>query len=172
MQNNIAMQTSRNIPNLKQTGFSLIEVLVALVVVSIGILGLAGLQHTGVRNNHNALLHSQASFLAYEIADFMRSNRAGVQAKNYDTVAAPTPTPTTTVDCEANPCTAADVASYHLTKWYQDLAIALPNGNGSINCTNNSINCTPGSSITIKISWSESGLDGKEDMSFTTEIRL
>ncbi len=161
-------------PNRNQAGFSLIEVLVALVVVSIGILGLAGLQHTGVKNNHNALLHSQASFLAYEIADFMRSNREGVQAKNYDAVT----TPATVANyCEVNHCSAAEVASYHLTKWYEDLAKALPHGSGRINCADDSIivdniNCTPGSNITINISWSESGLEGKEYMSFTTEIQL
>ncbi len=65
---NIISQKSR------QTGFSLLEVLIAIVITSIGLLGLAGMQATGLRNNHSAYHRSQATVLAYDIADRMRSN--------------------------------------------------------------------------------------------------
>lgn len=58
----------------RETGFSLLEVLIAIVVTSIGLLGLAAMQATGLRNNHSAYHRSQATVLAYDIADRMRSN--------------------------------------------------------------------------------------------------
>ena len=58
----------------RQSGFSLLEVLIAIVVTSIGLLGLAAMQATGLRNNHSAYHRSQATVLAYDIADRMRSN--------------------------------------------------------------------------------------------------
>lgn len=61
-------------PERKQSGLSLIEVLIAIVISSIGLLGLAGMQATGLQNNHSAYHRSQATVLAYDIADRMRSN--------------------------------------------------------------------------------------------------
>ena len=55
-------------------GFTLIEVLVALIIVSIGLLGLAGLQATSVRFNQQAYLRSQAVQQAYDMADRIRAN--------------------------------------------------------------------------------------------------
>ena len=59
----------------KNRGFTLLEILVALLVLSIGLLGLAGLQTFSLRNNHSAFLRSQAVVLAYDALDRLRSNR-------------------------------------------------------------------------------------------------
>ncbi len=67
-------------------GFSLLEVLIALLVLSIGLLGLAGLQGTGLRYNHSAYLRSQATFQTYDMADRMRANLRGVQQGDYNNV--------------------------------------------------------------------------------------
>ncbi len=56
-------------------GFTLLEILVAVLVLSIGLLGIAGLQVTGLRFNHSAYARTQATLLAYELADRMRANR-------------------------------------------------------------------------------------------------
>ena len=56
-------------------GFTLLEVMVALVVLSVGLLGLAALQTATVRFNQNAYLRSQATNFAYDLADRMRANR-------------------------------------------------------------------------------------------------
>jgi type IV pilus assembly protein PilV len=56
-------------------GMSLVEVLVALVVISTGLLGVAGLQVLTLQNNHNSLLRTQASALADDILERMRANR-------------------------------------------------------------------------------------------------
>ena len=59
---------------IRMSGVSLIEVLVTVVVLSIGLLGLAGMQATGSKFNHSAYLRSQAVNLAYDMADRMRAN--------------------------------------------------------------------------------------------------
>ena len=58
-------------------GFSLIEVLVALFVLSIGLLGLAALQTTGLKLNHQSYERTQATLQAYDIIDRMRTNKSG-----------------------------------------------------------------------------------------------
>ncbi|ANB01444.1 type IV pilus modification protein PilV [Ectothiorhodospira sp. BSL-9] len=62
-----------------QTGVSLIEVLIAILVISIGLLGVAGIQAVSVQLNQNAYLRSQATHLAYEMSDTVRA-RGGVDA--------------------------------------------------------------------------------------------
>jgi type IV pilus assembly protein PilV len=65
-------------------GFTLVETLVALVVLSIGLLGVAALQLTSLRSNHGSAMRSQATFLAYDIVDRMRANRDAAVAGDYD----------------------------------------------------------------------------------------
>jgi len=67
-----------------QRGFTMIEVLVALVVLSIGLLGAAKLQVLAVRYNSQSFLRGQAVVLAYDMADRMRANPTAVAAGNYD----------------------------------------------------------------------------------------
>ena len=63
--------------NMKtNSGFTLIEVLIAMLVLAVGLLGLAGMQATGIRNNLSAYNRSLATQLAYDMADRMRSNVA------------------------------------------------------------------------------------------------
>jgi len=69
-------------------GMTLIEVLVALLVLAIGLLGLAGLQLTGLKANHSAYLRSQATLLAQDITERMRVNRSAALNGSYDNCAA------------------------------------------------------------------------------------
>lgn len=78
----------RYVPGNRGRGFSLIEVLVAVLVLAIGLLGLAGLQLTGLKSNHSAYVRSQAALLAYDITERMRANRAAALVGDYDNCAA------------------------------------------------------------------------------------
>ncbi len=127
---NAAVQSRLNL------GFSLIEVLIALVVLAIGLLGLATLQMTSLQFNSDAYLRSQATVLAYDVADRMRSNMTGVIAGNY-TVAAEANANTTVATyaaCSASTCnctgtascSVANMALYDLGTWYDRLDKTLP----------------------------------------------
>ena len=107
-------------------GFSLIEVLVALVVLSVGLLGLAALQQNAVRFNHDAYLRSQATVLAYDIADRIRGNRQAATDEAYDSAFAATPPACNSV------VAAGTVVAQDLGAWRRALTCALPAGNGQI----------------------------------------
>lgn len=67
-----------------QTGFTLIEVLVAMLILSIGLLGMAGLQSLSFKMNQSAHLSSQATFLSYDMIDRMRANRKAALNGDYN----------------------------------------------------------------------------------------
>jgi type IV pilus assembly protein PilV len=116
----------------KQCGFTLLEVLIALLILSIGLLGLASLQTNGLRSNQMASMRTTATQLAYDIADRMRANPGGVDAQNYVIASgAADPTIPTGESCEAITCTAAQMATYDLAQW-RAAARTLPGGNTSI----------------------------------------
>jgi type IV pilus assembly protein PilV len=146
-------------------GVALLEILVAVLVLSLGLLGLAGLQVTGLRSNHNAYLRTQAALLAYDIADRMRSNVDGATAGDYVVSGPPGAAPS--FDCmtnfsgtaETDKCSATEMARVDIYLWYEDLADRLPSGTGSISCADNdpgdTIPCTRGSIHTLTVAWSE-----------------
>ena len=111
-------------------GFSLIEVLVALLVLSVGLLGLAAMNTNGLRLNQAAFMRGQAAFLAYDIADRMRANRAGAQDDHY--VIAHGTAAASDDDCVAAACSAEQLADYDLLAWKTALAARLPSGDGAI----------------------------------------
>ena len=68
----------------RQTGFGLIEVLVSLLIVSVGLLGIAALQMTALKNVGSSMERSQAVFLTYSYMDVLRANRGAAQLKKLD----------------------------------------------------------------------------------------
>jgi len=121
--------TTNHAPN-KQQGFSLLEVLITLVILAIGLLGLAGLQATGLKNNLSAYHRTQATQLAYDIADRMRANISaiGSYATN-DPSAASTNAACLEVGAA---CTPTVMASHDLKEWSQAITSELPFGQATI----------------------------------------
>ena len=73
---------------LSQQGFTLIEVMVAVFVLAVGILGMAGMQAVSVRESQNSIFRSQADILAGDMADRLRANRSDATdplSTNYET---------------------------------------------------------------------------------------
>ena len=110
-------------------GFTMLEVLITMVILSIGLLGLAGMQANGLKSNHLAYMRSQATLLAYDMSDRMRANMAGVTAGNYNSIDTSTITGTQP-DCEAGACVPANMALYDANTWKTNLAANLPSGQG------------------------------------------
>ena len=74
----------RNSVALRARGFTLVESLVAVLVLSIGLLGIAALQVSSLRTNHVAYQRTQATFMAYDLLDRMRANRVAATAGSYN----------------------------------------------------------------------------------------
>jgi type IV pilus modification protein PilV len=122
-----AMKAMTKDKSKSQRGFTLIEVLVALFVLAIGLLGLAMLQTTGLRFNTNSYSRTQATLLAYDIMDRMRANVAGFKAGSYDVAdgsaystkwSAYSTCKATSCNCDVNTCDATSLALYDLGRWY------------------------------------------------------
>lgn len=145
---------------MKQSGFTLIEVLVAVLILSIGLLGLAGLMASSIRNNQSAYQRTQATWLAYDIVDRMRANRAAALAGNYNTaMGAP-------AACAANPVLAGTMAAQDVTDWKNQLACALPTGDGAVAVQANR-------TVTVTVRWNDSrGTSGSAAQNFQVETRL
>ncbi|MBI2779429.1 MAG: type IV pilus modification protein PilV [Gammaproteobacteria bacterium] len=116
-----------------QGGFTLLEVLIAIVVLSIGLLGLAGLQAAGLRNNQGAYLRTIATQQAYDMADRIRANPlgAGTTAGSYDNISGTGSDP----GCIASGCTPVAMAQYDAYEWNTANQDLLPAGQGTVKRT-------------------------------------
>ena len=136
----------------------MLEVLIAVLVTSFGLLGLAGLTVTGLNSNHGAYLRSIATQQAYDMADRMRANMTGVMNGNYDAI-------TTTIPsdpgCITSGCSTSQMATYDAFRWNTDNASLLPFGQGTVT---RSVNI-----FTVTISWDESR-SGSANKSFSVRF--
>lgn len=115
---------------IQSNGFSLIEVLITVLIVSFGLLGMAALVVSGARSNNVAYYRSVASKQTEDIADRMRANIAGVAAGAYDALSATIPG---SADCVTNTCSPAQIATYDHALWNTANARLLPGGAGTVN---------------------------------------
>lgn len=131
----------------KQRGFSLIEAMVSLVVVSVGMIGIAALYGQGLGAGRTAMYRTQAVNLAADMADRIRVNRLG--GASYGGAAA-----NNNCDPGGNVnCTPAQMAANDLFVWQARVAAVLPNGQGTVQFAAG----TP-PSYTIQVAWQEVGL--------------
>jgi type IV pilus assembly protein PilV len=150
-------------------GFTLIEALIALLVLSIGLLGLAMLQITSLQVNTDAYYRTQASLYAYEIMDRMRANPTATASGSYHV-----PDATTAVarqgaydscktggTCACNTagvvCDTGNLALYDIGKWYEEQQRALPPSATPSTVT------SAGNQHTIVIRWTERDLSIEQE---------
>lgn len=124
----------------QQRGATLIEVLVAMVILAIGLLGLAGLQSVSVQSNQGAYYRSQATILANDMADRMRANRTAALAGSYALTTFPAPSTSNAIT--------GTPAQRDTGQWLNNLAATLPQGTGTI--------VTSGKIVTLTICWNDS----------------
>lgn len=122
-------------------GFTLLEVLVAMLIIAVGVLGITALQFKSLQYNHDAYLRSQINFLAYDIADRMRMNRTNVAdyVGNY--------TADTVVDNTCNHTSGAN-AAIDLACWRNDVDRVLPPGSTANIAAN-------GNLYTVSLAWTD-----------------
>jgi len=145
-------------------GFTLLEVLIALLIFSLGMLGLAGLMVVSVKTNQSAYQRTQASFLAQSMADRMRANISKVNEYNGDYDSS-TASGTICSACDPDQLLARDRAI-----WSQQLIESLPtNTTANINCDGTVIPASSGAgtydgTCEFTIKWTEANLK-QEDSS-------
>jgi len=167
-------------PGSNEQGFTLIEILVTLFILAVGLLGLAGLLFEGMRNNQGAYLRTQASILAYDMADRMRANSAPAQNGDYGPFSTAKVQSVTLPSCVGTTagCSPADRVTADQMEWTQqvqgtgsDMAM-LPGGEGTI-----AYDSTTGI-YTVTVQWDEGsrGGDAGEDIvgdnSYTVNFSL
>ena len=126
-------------PNSRQVrGFTLIEVLIAVLILSIGLLSLALTQAKSIRHTQSAYLRSQATILAGDIIDSIRANRGNGVSSAYDIALGASGT-------SGAPPGETSVAEQDLVTWKNNLAALLPQGDGSI--------VRAGNEFTVTVQW-------------------
>ena len=147
---------------MKQSGFTLLEVLVAMLVLSIGLLGLAGLMASSMRNNQSAYHSTQATWLAYDILDRMRANNAVALAGGYAAAS--------TIGSPASCSTIApsgSIAAQDIGSWKNMIACALPVGDGAITVT------PANRQVRITVQWNDSrATNGVSNQQLIVESQL
>lgn len=126
------------LPPVAQRGATLIEVLIAIIVLSIGLLGMALLQVTSVQSNHSAYYRSQVTILAADLADRMRANRTAALGNAY-VFDFPTSSSSHSVS--------GTQAQKDKAEWLNALAMTLPEGTGQVEKT--------GTLVTISVRWND-----------------
>lgn len=147
-----------------QSGVGLIEVLVAVLVLSIGFLGVAALQAMSLSTNNSAMARSMATISSYSILDAMRADITTAGAGGYNT----------TFAANACPAAAGTLASAQLNQWCSQLAKNLgasASTKGTIACTGASpdpVSCT----VTIAFNDSRAGVGGSSNQQIVTKGML
>lgn len=137
----LILQTLSTATKVKpQHGFTLVEVLIAVLVLSIGLLGIAGVQLVGLKYNDSSYLRTQASLYAYDIMDRMRANRAAAVAGDYNRALS-------AFASLAVPGAGASIAQVDNYDWYRKIN-ELPTASGAIGCT-------AAATCTVTVQWND-----------------
>lgn len=158
---------SRQSPLRGEKGFSLIEVMVTIVIVSFGLLGLAGLLFSSVTAGQTSMSRTVAVDLANEMADRIRANWKAAKEGKFDAVLESDYADLSagcTTTCMSGSCTPSEQAVLDICLWKAQLQKQLPAGAGSISanpdnpnlkCANVAVPC----SFRVNVSWNESRYD-------------
>jgi type IV pilus assembly protein PilV len=143
-------------PPRGQRGVGLIEVLIAVLVMAIGLLGIAALQATALRNSQSSMERSQAVIQSYTIFDAMRANRAAALDKGEYNIG---------MTCEVGAATT--LAKKDIASWLQSLQRTL----GPTTC--GKIECAAGL-CKVSVRWDDSRATGgsKEPLVIETQVYL
>lgn len=162
MKPRINIGTNRRPTKLRKQslGAGLIEVLVAVLILALGLLGMAGLQANALKKNQSSYARGQAVLLSYYMLDAMRADRNGAIAGNYNTA--------TSGICSPNALTGTSLADNSRKDWLSSLRASLGEAESSCGV----INCDTDANCTVTIKWNDELAGGLGEQSFTTKSRL
>jgi type IV pilus assembly protein PilV len=128
----------------KNYGFSLLEVLISLVILSVGMMGLAGLKVVAIKGTNEAHFRHEASLLIMDMADRIRANPAGVDNGSYEAhggISIATDKSPSTM-CNNNACDPDELATYDMYSVALNLSRTVPGSSVSITCPSNDCSTT------------------------------
>ncbi len=147
-----------------QRGVGLIEILVAVLILALGLLGMAGLQANALKTNQSSYARGQAVMLSYYMLDAMRADRSAALSLAYNTGSMGVLTPI----CNPLAITGANLADNNRRDWINSLKIGM--GNADTTC--GAIDCDVTGVCTVQIIWDDSRAGGLGAQSFETKSRL
>lgn len=148
-------------PPKSQRGITMIEVLIALLIFAIGLLGVAGMQSLALKSTNNSNIRTLVNIHAYEIAERMRANMPGVESGSYNSISSITGA----AQCSPG-CTPQQLAALDGDQWLANLQAEVPS------VTSASVAYADGVA-TINIDWTERGYaDDTEEQSYTLRARI
>jgi type IV pilus assembly protein PilV len=138
---------------------TLVEILTAILVIGVGLVGVASLSLANVRTTISGYIQSQATILGDELADTMRANLAAYESADFSS----TPASTTKYCLTGTICNANEQARYDIQKWLENIGATLPGGVAAI-CMDStpddgqpgSLACDGAGMNTVKIFWLDS----------------
>lgn len=143
-----------------QGGVGLIEVMVAVLVMGVGLLGIAAMQATALKNTQSSLERSQAVVQSYAVLDAMRANLTAARAGAYDTA----------LQCQA--MVGGSLAENDRAAWLQGLKQTLgEEACGAISCV--AVGGGDARDCTVTVQWNDGrGTDGDTSQQVTTRTRI
>ncbi len=167
------MKAIKQISRRGQSGTTLIEIMIAVVVFSMGLAGTAALVVHNVKTTASASTRSQAVILADQLAESMRANLVAYETADFTS----DPAATATVCRGSTKCTALEQAQYDVTEWKAEVARLLPAGQAFI-CTDSTpddgkpgaLACNGAGTNVIKIFWTNTRFN-KEQQIADSDIR-
>ncbi len=144
----------------QQSGMTLIEVLIAFVILAIGMLGIAGMLLISSKANNSSYAKQQAVQCIYDIFDKIRANNqtainGSYNISNINSSGTPILPPAPAVMCNQSPCSSTQLAAYDTWYWLTYDVTRLPSGSGSISSAP-----APGTGgntlITVTVQWDDS----------------
>ena len=114
----------------KNKGFNMLEMLTALLILSIGLLGVAILQARGQQFNYVAYIRTQSVFLAYDIMDRMRLNQTVAKNGGYEVDCANVSE--NMKNCNVGTCSPSELATFDTVQWCGLISTTLPEGQATI----------------------------------------
>ena len=154
-----------NSASARQNGVGLLEIVISIAVLSIGLLGVAHMQAVGAVSIEHSYQRSQATVLAYDIADRMRANPGSANSYLTETLQASKARPQS--GCvSTSGCTVAQMAQQDLYEWNRAINQALPGAVGLVTLA--------GETYSVSIRWDDNG-DGsvtEADPSFLMRFEL
>ena len=136
-------------------GATMVEILVSILILSLGLLGVAGLQTTGLKSNQSAYLRSQATHVASDIIDRMRSNPDGVSQGNYDNINSNSVPADPSCISSAAGCTSADLAQHDIREWSLSSKNNLPQFVGTVSKDGMSTSDPRDDVYVVRVQWND-----------------